>query len=128
MSDTLTKGIRVTVTAKYDSIQSNPANNKFIFSYHVQIVNEGMETSTLISRHWIITNSFGQTEEVRGVGVVGKTPTLHAGESFEYESYCPLDTEWGTMEGSYQMQQQDGFVFDVEIPKFLLSKNEIIKH
>jgi len=128
MSDTITKGIRIKVSPKYELTQSNPAKNKFLFSYHVQIINEGNETSTLISRHWIITNSFGQTEEVRGGGVVGKTPTIHPGESFEYTSFCPLDTEWGTMEGTYQMQQKDGSVFDAVIGKFLLSKNDIIKH
>jgi len=128
MSDTITKGIRIKVTPKYELTQSNPAKNKFLFSYHVQIINEGNETSTLISRHWIITNSFGQTEEVRGGGVVGKTPTIHPGESFEYTSFCPLDTEWGTMEGTYQMQQKDGSVFDAMIGRFLLSKNDIIKH
>jgi len=128
MSDTITKGIRIKVTPKYELTQSNPAKNKFLFSYHVQIINEGNETSTLISRHWIITNSFGQTEEVRGGGVVGKTPTIHPGESFEYTSFCPLDTEWGTMEGTYLMQQKDGSVFDAMIGRFLLSKNDIIKH
>jgi len=128
MSDTITKGIRIKVSPKYELTQSNPAKNKFLFSYHVQIINEGNETSTLISRHWIITNSFGQTEEVRGGGVVGKTPTIHPGESFEYTSFCPLDTEWGTMEGTYQMQQKDGSVFDAMIGRFLLSKNDIIKH
>ena len=128
MSDSLTNGIRIKVSSKYEMTQSNPANNKFIFSYHVTIANESMEICTLISRHWIITNSFGQTEEVQGVGVVGKTPLLHPGDSFEYASYCPLDTEWGTMEGSYQMQNIDGSVFNAEIGKFLLSKNEIIKH
>jgi len=128
MSDTITKGIRIKVTPKYELTQSNPAKNKFLFSYHVQISNEGNETSTLISRHWIITNSFGQTEEVRGGGVVGKTPIIHPGESFEYTSFCPLDTEWGTMEGTYQMQQKDGSVFDAVIGRFLLSKNDIIKH
>ena len=64
MSDIITKGIRIKVTPKYELTQSNPAKNKFLFSYNVKISNEGNETSTLISRHWIITNSFGQTEVV----------------------------------------------------------------
>ena len=128
MSNTITNGIRIKVTPTYELTQSNPAKNKYLFSYHVQIINEGNETCTLISRHWIISNSFDQIEEVKGGGVVGKTPTIHPGESFEYTSFCPLDTEWGTMEGTYQMQKQDGSVFDAVIGKFLLSKNEIVKH
>ena len=128
MSDTLTNGIRIKVISKYEMSQSNPSINKFIFSYHVVISNEGTEKLTLISRHWIITNTFGQIEEVRGAGVVGETPTIYPGESFEYTSFCPLDTEWGTMEGSYQLQQEDESVFDAIISRFLLSKNDNIKH
>jgi ApaG protein len=128
MSDTLTNGIRIKVIPNYEMNQSSPAQNKLIFSYRVKIINEGVEASTLISRHWIITNSFGQTEEVKGVGVIGETPTIYPGDSFEYTSFCPLDTEWGTMEGTYQMQQNDGSVFDAVIGRFLLSKNDIIKH
>ena len=90
MSDTLTNGIGIKVTPNYEMNQSNPAQNKFIFSYHVMIINEGIEVSTLISRQWIITNSFGQIEEVSGVGVVGETPTLHPGDSFEYTSFLPF--------------------------------------
>lgn len=128
MSDTLTNGFRIQVTTKYVMNQSNPSEKKHVFSYHVKITNEGSEESTLISRHWIITNSFGKIEEVHGAGVVGETPTIYPGESFEYTSYCPLDTEWGTMEGTYQMQKNDDTVVDVVIGKFLLSKMESIKH
>jgi len=128
MSDTKTNGIRIKVTSNFVQHQSNPSENRFIFSYHVVITNEGTEESTLISRHWIISNSFGKTEEVRGPGVVGETPTIYPGESYEYTSFCPLDSEWGTMEGTYQMQRNDGTVFDAVIGKFLLSKNNSVKH
>jgi ApaG protein len=128
MSDTITNGIRIQVTSNYELSHSNPANNKFIFSYHVIISNEGVEESTLISRHWIITNSIGQIEEVRGAEVVGETPTIYPREYFEYTSFCPLSTEWGTMEGTYQMQKKDGTVFNAIIDRFLLSRSEKIKH
>jgi ApaG protein len=127
MSNTITHGIRIIVTPKYEAEHSNPGANKFIFSYHVIIRNEGEEVATLISRHWIIINSLGKVEEVRGAGVVGETPTIYPRDSFEYSSFCPLDTEWGTMEGTYQMQRDDGTIFDAIIERFLLSKNEI-KH
>ena len=126
MSETITNGIRIKITPKYESEHSEPGKNKFIFSYHVTINNESDEVVTLISRHWIIANSLDKTEEVRGIGVVGETPTLYPGDSFEYSSFCPLDTEWGTMEGTYQMQQQDGSIFDAVIDRFLLTRNEII--
>ncbi len=128
MSDTITNGIRIRITSNYVMNKSNPAENRFLYSYRVVISNEGLEESTLISRHWIISNSFGQVEEVRGPGVVGETPTIYPGESFEYTSFCPLDTEWGTMEGSYQMQQKNGSVFDALISSFLLTTSDEIKH
>ena len=128
MSDTITNGIRIRVTSNYVMNKSNPAENRFLYLYRVVISNEGLEESTLISRHWIISNSFGQVEEVRGAGVVGETPTIYPGESFEYTSFCPLDTEWGTMEGSYQMQQKNGSVFDALISSFFLTTSDEIKH
>ncbi len=128
MSDTITNGIRIRVTTNYVMNQSNPAENRFLYSYRVVISNESFEESTLISRHWIITNSLGQIDEVRGAGVVGETPTIFPGESFEYTSFCPLDTEWGTMEGTYQMKRKDGKVFDAIIGSFLLARSEEIKH
>jgi ApaG protein len=35
--------------------------------------------------------------------VVGKQPVLKSGEAFEYQSYCPLNTSLGSMEGEFQM-------------------------
>jgi ApaG protein len=36
--------------------------------------------------------------------VVGQQPVLEPGQAFEYASFCPLGTPWGTMEGSYRMR------------------------
>ena len=55
-------------------------------------------------------------------GVVGKQPTLKAGESFEYTSGCPLSTPFGVMEGTYQMVTQNGDRFDAKIAPFTLSE------
>ena len=126
MSETVTHGIRIKVSTKYELEHSDPGKNNFIYSYHVVIRNESDDVVTLISRHWIISNSSDRTEQVRGIGVVGETPTIYPGDSFQYSSFCPLDTEWGTMEGSYQMQKEDGSIFDAIIDKFLLTRNEII--
>jgi ApaG protein len=59
-------------------------------------------------------------EEVRGPGVVGQQPVLEPGESFEYTSGCPLDTPFGSMEGTYQMVTEAGLRFDAEIARFEL--------
>ena len=56
----------------------------------------------------------------RGAGVVGETPTLEPGESFEYTSGVPLPTPSGFMTGTYGMVTAAGEEFDIEIPAFSL--------
>jgi ApaG protein len=76
----------------------------------------------LISRHWIITDAMGHTEEVKGEGVVGKQPVLEPGESFEYTSGCKLKTPFGSMRGTYQMVADNQESFDAEIPSFTMTE------
>ena len=47
----------------------------------------------LVARHWVITDGNGGVKEVRGEGVVGSQPLLMPGESFAYQSACPLSTQ-----------------------------------
>ena len=115
-----THSIAVTVTPIYLEEQSEPDENQYIWAYHVQIENQGQQTVQLISRHWKITDSNGCVKEVRGDGVIGEQPVLHAGESFEYTSGTPLPTSSGIMLGSYQMVGEDGESFDITIPAFSL--------
>ena len=73
-----------------------------------------------MSRHWIITDGRGVAHEVRGEGVVGEMPLIASGASFDYVSGCPLDTPGGSMRGRYQMVDESGATFDIEIPHFAL--------
>lgn len=100
--------------------ESQPEQNMNFFSYRVHIVNKGAETAQLLSRHWIITDDKGHTEEVRGPGVVGQQPRIQPGQAFEYESACPLNSTSGSMKGTYQMITNSGHSFDVTIPEFYL--------
>ena len=86
------------------------------------------EPVQLLSRHWIITNGAGEVEEVRGPGVVGQQPLIAPGESFTYTSGCPLTTQFGTMEGTYQMTTASGEAFDVKIATFTLSEPYSVQH
>ena len=74
----------------------------------------------LRSRHWKITDALGRQQEVKGPGVVGKTPLLRPGEVFEYTSGTSLSTSSGFMGGTYQMVSEAGENFDIEIPTFSL--------
>jgi ApaG protein len=120
MYEAVTRGIRVSVTPSYMEEESTPEENYFFWAYTVVIANEGGETVQLKSRVWRITDARGNTEEVRGPGVVGQTPVIPPGKSFSYTSGCPLRTPQGIMVGSYQMTDARGELFDVAIPAFSL--------
>ena len=119
-SEAVTNDVRVEVESCFSPETSMLFQDRWVFQYSVRITNEGHETVQLISRHWIITDATGHTEEVKGPGVVGEQPVLAPGESFEYSSWCPLSTVTGVMRGSYQMEREDGRQFDVEIAPFSL--------
>jgi ApaG protein len=115
-----TRSIQVTVTPSYVAEQSSPDEGRYFWAYTIEILNLGVEVVQLRSRAWRITDGNGATQEVRGPGVVGKQPVLKPGESFEYTSGCPLPTPSGIMVGHYQMQNDRGETFAVDIPAFSL--------
>ena len=121
MSDKNPYAISIAVQTRFLDEQSAPDNNRFVFSYTIQIANTGEVPARLISRHWIITDANGRIEEVRGAGVIGEQPWLRPGENFRYTSGAVLETSVGTMRGSYQMLADDGRHFDATIPQFTLS-------
>jgi len=100
--------------------QSAPDQGVWSFAYTITIRNTGEVPAQLISRHWVITDERGGSEEVKGLGVVGQQPLLRPGEAFEYSSGCRLRTATGSMRGSYFCVAEDGERFEVEIPEFLL--------
>lgn len=100
--------------------QSAPQEGVYGFSYTVTVTNTGEVAAQLISRHWIISDANGHTEEVKGLGVVGHQPMLKPGESFQYTSGSRLRTASGTMHGSYFCVAEDGERFEVTIPLFVL--------
>jgi len=121
MSDTLTHSIRVLTQPFFVPERSSPAEMRFYFAYRILIANQGIESARLVSRHWTITDAMGRRKHLRGAGVVGKEPLLLAGQSFEYTSFCPLSTPYGTMEGFYRMQRVDGSEFKAIIAPFALT-------
>ncbi|MDB5486699.1 MAG: Co2+/Mg2+ efflux protein ApaG [Reyranella sp.] len=115
-----TRAILVTVDPQYLPDQSEPTKSQYVWSYKVRIENQSDVAVQLRSRHWKITDGLGRLQEVKGPGVVGKTPLLRPGEMFEYTSGTPLSTPSGIMGGTYQMVDEAGVKFDIEIPTFSL--------
>ena len=119
-------GIDVTAQAFYLPEQSDEDNDQYIFAYSIRIFNTGQVSAKVVSRHWIITDSDNQVQEVRGMGVVGEQPTIKPGASYEYTSGSSLSTMVGTMRGTYQMVAEDGTKFDAVIPEFTLSVPRVL--
>jgi ApaG protein len=109
---------RIEVQPEYLPDQSAPEQALYTFAYTITITNTGDVPAQLISRHWLITDAGGMTEEVKGLGVVGHQPLLKPGEAFQYTSGCRLRTASGIMRGSYFFVAEDGERFDVPIPSF----------
>lgn len=120
-SDTLTEGIRVRVGARLVPSMTDPAVGRWLYAYRVSLKNEGDRPARLVSRHWVIRDADNRMREVRGPGVVGKNPKLLPGEDFHYVSSCPLETEWGTMEGWFRFERADGEGFAVRVGRFFLA-------
>lgn len=109
------------VVARHLPEQSRPQEGVFVFSYTVTIRNSGDVPAQLIGRHWVITDSAGHVEEVRGLGVVGHQPLLQPGEQFEYTSGARLLTPTGTMRGRYFCITDNAESFEAPIPEFMLA-------
>lgn len=120
MSDPIPHRIEVSAESFYIEAQSDPEANRYVFAYTITIRNVGRTPARLLRRHWVITDSHGKVEEVRGDGVVGEQPRLSPGEMFRYTSGAIIETPVGTMRGSYRMVADDGASFDAEIPEFAL--------
>jgi ApaG protein len=111
---------QITTTSVYVESESAPEQSRYFFAYKISIKNAGQMSAQLMSRHWIITDAFGHAEEVKGPGVVGLQPRIHAGQNFEYDSACPLRTSSGSMKGRYLFLSEEGENFEIEIPEFYL--------
>lgn len=111
----------IDVDTRFLDDQSVPEEGRYVFAYTIHIRNQGKVPARLLGRHWLITDGNGKQHEVVGEGVVGEQPWLRPGEGFEYTSGAVLETDIGTMRGSYDMLADDGTRFAAPIPAFTLS-------
>jgi ApaG protein len=115
-----TDEVTVRVVTNFLDDQSDPAQARWVWSYHIRLENHGNEPVQLLTRHWKITDGRGMVSHVDGDGVVGEQPLLKPGGSHDYVSGCPLPTPSGEMEGHYRFIRADSSTFLVEIPRFNL--------
>ena len=115
------QNIQVNVDTTYIASSSEPEAARYVFAYTITIENKGEIEAQLLSRHWIINDANGKTQEVHGEGVIGEQPHIQPGESFEYTSGAVIETSVGAMQGSYDMLDANGEKFTATIPPFSLS-------
>ena len=115
-----TDGIVVRVEPAFMPDHSDPAADRYVFSYRILVANDSDSTVTLLSRHWLVVDANGREREVDGEGVIGQQPVIEPGQTFEYSSWCPLSTAWGTMEGHYTFRTSGGNSCRAAIARFYL--------
>jgi ApaG protein len=116
-----TLNIKVSVIPEYDSKNSFPSENRYVFKYNITIENDGGFPIKILKRKWLIFDvGFGYTEII-GDGVIGLTPEIPTSENFAYFSNVMLRSGVGNMSGKYlvkNMETQENF--EIDIPKFNL--------
>ena len=121
LAEATSHDFQVTAISKFVPEHSNQEIPIFFFAYWITIKNQGITSAQLLNRYWHIMDADGRVNEVRGEGIVGAQPLIDPGKSIEYNSFCPLPTNFGFMKGHYEMQGEDKNTFKVEIPQFHLA-------
>ncbi|REC43635.1 MULTISPECIES: Co2+/Mg2+ efflux protein ApaG [Chryseobacterium] len=121
MFSKITSNIKVSVDPEYDSKNSYPSENRYVFKYNIVIENDGDFPIKVLKRKWLIFDvGFGFTEVV-GDGVIGLTPDVEIGDNFAYFSNVMLRSGVGNMSGKYLVENSDTKEqFEIDIPKFNL--------
>lgn len=127
MFSKITSNIKVSVVPEYDSLNSYPAENRFVFKYNIIIENVSDAPIKVLRRKWLIFDvGFGFTE-IEGEGVIGLTPELLPDNSFTYFSNVMIRSGIGTMSGMYLvLNEETNEEFEIEIPKFILFADVLI--
>ena len=122
MVQQITKGIKVSVSTKFEGnfIKYNIFN--YAFSYIIHIENNSKDTVQLLTRHWKIIESNHKTQFINGYGVLGEKPIVKPGEFHKYSSGCLITSSIGLMSGIYTMINfSNNNKFSVKIPSYKLN-------
>jgi len=126
LSTNATPTIKCRVVTHYLEDQSEPDNQRYVFSYTITISNLGQGTAQLLSRRWLITDANGKKLVIEGEGVVGEQPEIAANEEYTYTSGTIIETPLGVMQGHYVMSNDQGDEFTAEVAPFRLAIPNIL--
>ena len=117
----ITHDIKVSVDTFFHEENENSGRNRFIHVYNITIENLSQDKVQLLRRTWLINDGIYGKREVKGEGVVGKKPIINPGETYTYQSWCPLYSTVGKMEGSYLMRNlNSNQLFNIKVPSFVM--------
>lgn len=126
MTDVNNYSETISVKTQYIPEQSDKNDLRYVFSYTITISNNTNKAFQVLSRYWLITDGNGETSTVEGDGIVGEQPHIIPGTSYTYTSGCLLKTPLGTMQGYYQVIDDNQETSIVDIPVFQLALPNII--
>jgi ApaG protein len=111
--------VKISVQTFYIENASNPLGGEFLFAYRINIENKNEFPIQLLTRKWRIADPLKPIQWIEGEGVIGKQPIIQPDQVFQYESYCQLSTEIGSMRGSYTFKNlYSNELFEVNTPSF----------
>lgn len=114
----ISKKIRIAVKPNYHGEREEA----YIFSYTIKITNHSENAVQLLRRKWLVRDILCETREVDGEGVIGESPVIEPNGVYEYTSWCPIQSPFGHMQGSYLfVNVLSGEEFEVDIPPFNLN-------
>ena len=126
MTQEITSLETVSVQTQFIPEQSSSSDSQFVFSYTITITNNTEKAFQVMSRYWLITDADGETTTVEGSGIVGEQPHIIPGTSYTYTSGCLLKTPLGTMQGYYQVIDDNQETSVIDIPVFQLALPNIV--
>lgn len=94
----------------------------YIHKYTIDIENNSDISFQLLSRVWHISDGLSWNKKVEGDGVIGQQPIIHPGQSYSYESWCPIPSTIGYMKGEYickDLTNEAEFRIEVPIMTFI---------
>eukprot|EP00242_Pyramimonas_sp_CCMP2087_P006835 CAMPEP_0198216936 /NCGR_PEP_ID=MMETSP1445-20131203/60593_1 /TAXON_ID=36898 /ORGANISM="Pyramimonas sp., Strain CCMP2087" /LENGTH=448 /DNA_ID=CAMNT_0043893391 /DNA_START=226 /DNA_END=1572 /DNA_ORIENTATION=- len=135
----VTQGVKIEAGAVLIPERSTPPN--FFFSYSIRFsltsveeqraetgeTSEVLESTQLVTRHWVITDGENGKDEVRGEAVIGEYPLLRPGQPpFIYQSCTSMSAVPGVMEGDFRfvrgtIEDPYGDPFDAMCAPFALA-------
>ena len=122
MIQLVTRGIKISVKAKFEGsfLKENVPHHAFM--YFITIENQSKNVAQLLSRHWKIQEAMNRPQYINVVGVIGKKPTLRSGEIYTYQSGSLITSPMGSMSGTFIMINfSTAKKFNVQVPFFKLN-------